>query len=549
MEKKAKSLFEAISEFPHTLGIYLTYTLDEAVIYKLTDYAKGVIIILHDYQKGVNLSFNRKNGILCIPMRPLNVSYQNCFHSKLILLKSGTSARVIISSANLTKESFRREKEIAWQQDLQFDNGTDVETYNSLISYLQDLNAQTVIKNETYNKVLKLVETNKRETNNMQKFVFSNAEKSIYQHLTNFLDQNKINQVAISIKVATPFVSTTYDLTEFEKLGPINIYLRKGSKIPEAFRKHIVYQPKDNKRNGFHAKIILLEYSNFIVAFIGSANFTQQGFFQSSATANQESGIIFKTSNKNLDQWFDESYWTHISDLNNYVETDSNLENFGEGEFYAYAEKQVDLITVYLYNPENSEVYQNNRVIELDEVGLQFYKTTKMISKVDDEGNESISFKIKDEERTIAVFNPLQFEEQLKQNGESLFHPFKGIYSVKFKELETTIEKQKIKVSNENSTIEISEPPVLEQYFYNIHNMCRTLSGRKIYTDHTVELLEELESSEGPTLYKALQLAKIFNANDMTGKLKIVCEEKINTLLKKFGLDNKYSKTFLKEWL
>lgn len=224
MEKKAKSLFEAISEFPHTLGIYLTYTLDEAVIYKLTEYAKGVIIILHDYQKGVNLSFNRKNGILCVPVRPLNVSYQNCFHSKLILLKSRTSARVIISSANLTKESFSREKEIAWQQDLQFDNGRDVETYNSLINYLQDLNGQTVIRNETYNKVLKPVETNRIETNNMLKFVFSNAEKSIYQHLTNFLDQNKINQGAISVKVATPFVSTTYDLTEFEKLGPIKIY-------------------------------------------------------------------------------------------------------------------------------------------------------------------------------------------------------------------------------------------------------------------------------------------------------------------------------------
>jgi len=247
-------------------------------------------------------------------------------------------------------------------------------------------------------------------------------------------------------------------------------------------------------------------------------------------------------------QWFDELYWTPISDLVNYVETENNLENFTKGEFYAYAEKQGDSVIVYLYNPDNDKVFQNNKPIDFDEVEFNFYKTTKLKGKTDDEGNETVSFRIKEEDVTISVFNAFGFEELLKTNGESLFSKFIGEYTTKFNELEDILKKKSIKVSNDNSKFKITEPPLLEDYFYRIQLLCKSIQNRKIYTDYSSELNKELDSNDSPTLYKALLLSKIFNETDMTGILKTVCEERINNLIEILDLDTRRFQSLKKQW-
>lgn len=554
VEKKSKSLFDSVGEFRHAVGIYLTYTLDKAVISKLTNYAKGGIIVLHDYQQGINLENNRKNGIICIPVRPPKALIQNCFHSKLILLKSKASARIIVSSANLTKESFSSEKEIAWQQDIDFNNGKDVEIYNDIINYLMILNDQIVIKNKIFQDTLEMIKVKTKAVKyNSLKFIFNDKEKSIYNHLSNFLVENKIKKVAKSIKVATPFVSENYELGDFEKLGPISIYLRNGSRIPKDLYKYEIFQPKTSKRNGFHSKIIVLEYQNFIIAFIGSANFTQQGFFQLTNSANQESGIIFKSSNKNLLNWFNALYWKPILNLADYKETINNEEYFPKGEFYAFAQKQENSIIVYLYNPlytpEKDRVFQNKKEIHFEKIELDFFQTTQLKSSIDEDGNETISFNIKEEHVTISVFNAAEFENLLKSNGESLFSEFTGKYTTKFQELEDILKKESIKVSPENSKITITEPPLLEEYFYRIKHLSKILNGRKIYTDYTLELRKELEIDDAPTLYKALQLIKIFSDTDITGLLKPICEERINHIVSILNLNKDKFKLFYKKWL
>src|SRR5688572_14102893 len=99
MEKRPGSLFDAISDFTHNIGIYLTYTLDAQVISKLTEHATGTITILHDYRQGQNVLFNRRNSVVAIPVKASGAGDRHCFHSKLVLLKNNDSAKIIISSA------------------------------------------------------------------------------------------------------------------------------------------------------------------------------------------------------------------------------------------------------------------------------------------------------------------------------------------------------------------------------------------------------------------------------------------------------------------
>ncbi len=56
--KSRKDFFQTINNFPHSLAVYLTLTLDKEVIEKIAENSYGNIIILHDYRQGVSLKNN-----------------------------------------------------------------------------------------------------------------------------------------------------------------------------------------------------------------------------------------------------------------------------------------------------------------------------------------------------------------------------------------------------------------------------------------------------------------------------------------------------------
>jgi len=557
MKKTSKDFFQSIAEYPHNIGVYLTYTLDNEVIEKLSEVSSGTKLILHDFKQGISLEDNSNSTIVCVPMKPLKPNDKNCFHSKLALLKSESGAKFIVGSANLSVDSFATEKEIAIEMELEFKTDTDVFIYNQILNFFEQLNSQLLIQSSIWEQTISKLRFKELPIKqNEIHFVFNSKEKSIFDELKNYFAKHRSGQRAKSIKVATPFVSDEYSKIEEVKsiTENISIYLRTGAKIKPFQNYHFkIFQPSNKKREGFHSKLLLIEFNSDAVLFIGSANFTEQGFFNTlNESANQECGIILKVSLQEMQEWFSESYWKQLSEIeiSNYTESEDNsLEFFAsQNTHYAWAEKEKSVITTYIFNPNNSPVSKTKggNKIKLQNTDSEFLFKTNEIQ----EQNQTVTFFIGDNKISVSVFELNEYIAGLNQKGESIFDWFKGIYSVNPVELDTAINEGKLSIQ-ETTNIRITEPPKLEQYFYNVKNLMQSIKHKKYFTDfNESEIQKEInKTDDGRTLYLSLQLLKAFNTKPNTENIKQVCRKRISELANKLNINEKTLNTFIKGWL
>lgn len=557
MKKNSKDFFQAVSEYPHNIGVYLTYTLDSEVIDKLSEVSSGTKLILHDSKQGKSIEDNANSTIVCIPMKPMRSNDKNCFHSKLSLLKSETGAKFIVGSANLSVDSFGIEKEIAIEMELEFNTETDVFIYNQILNFFEQLKSQLVIQSSIWEQTLNKLRFNKlpsRSTN--IHFIFNSSEKSIFDEYKKYLSIHKKEQTAKGIKIATPFVSDEY--SKFEELKRItnnfSIYLRTGAKI-KPFQKHSfkIFQPANKKREGFHSKLILTEYNSDAVLLIGSANFTEQGFFNTlNESANQECGIILNVSWQEMQEWFNQNYWKQLSEneIDNYQEAADNSLEFLENQnnHYAWAEKENSKITTYIFNPNNFPISKTKggKKIKLQETDCEFlFKTNEL-----KEQKHAITFFIGDEKISISVFELNEYLTGLNEKGESIFDSFKGIYSVNPSELDSAINEGQLSIK-ETTSIKITEPPKLEQYFYNVKYLLQSIKRKKYFSEFNEnEIKNEInKTDDGRTLYLSLQLLKAFSTKENTENIKQECKKRISELAGKLSIDQKSLNTFIKKWL
>lgn len=401
-------------------------------------------------------------------MKPLKPNEKNCFHSKFALLKSEVRAKFIVGSANLSVDSFVTEKEIAIEMELEFKTDTDVFIYNQILNFFEQLKLQLFIQSsiweQTINK-LRFKELPKKSSD--IHFIFNSKEKSIFDEYKNYLANHRSGQTAKSIKVATPFVSDEYSKIEEVKhiADNISIYLRTGAKIKPFQNHHCkIFQPVHKKWDGFHSKLMLTEFNSDAVLFIGSANFTEQGFFKTlNESANQECGIILKVSLKEMQEWFSEVFWKQLSEIEvaNYTEAEDNSLEFFESQnnHYAWAEKENSKITTYIFNPNHLPVRKtkDGNKIKLQNTDSEFlFKTNEF-----EEQKQTVNFFIGDEKISVSVFELSEYISGLNEKGESIFDLFRGIYSVNPTELDTAINEGKLSIK-ETTSIKITEPPKLE---------------------------------------------------------------------------------------
>lgn len=559
MKKNSKDFFQSISEFSHHIGVYLTYTLDKEVIEKISEVSSGTKLILHDFRQGISIDDNANSTIFCIPMKPLKSNEKNCFHSKFALLKSAVGAKFIVGSANLSVDSFTTEKEIAIEIELEFKNETDVYIYNEILNFLSQLidNKQLITGNTALKQTLdKLSHSELPNKKGDITFIYNSKEKSIFDEYKDYLNRHRSAEKVESIKVATPFVSDEYSkIDEVRSItNNISVYLRTGAKI-KPFQKYQckIFQPLNKKRAGFHSKMMLTEFYSYAVLFIGSANFTEQGFFKTlNESANQECGIILKVQIEEMRDWFGQQYWKQLSDneIANYKEAEDNSLEFydSQNNHYAWAEKFNTKITTYIFNPNNFPVRKTKcgSIIKLEKTDGEFLFTTNEF----EEQNQKVNFFIGDERVSVSVFELAEYIAGLNEKGESIFESFKGLYSVNSIELDTAINEGKLSTS-ENTSIKITEPPKLEQYFYNVKYLMKNIENKKYFTDFNVsEIKYEINKiDDGRTLYLTLQLFKVFSTIPNTETIKQECTKRINELAEKLNIDKKTLNTFIKGWL
>lgn len=557
MRRSSKDFFDAIREFPHNIGIYLTYTLDEQVIEKLSENSNGTILILHDYTHGINLEYNRDSGILCIPVKTSNPNLKNCFHAKLALLKSSENAKLILGSVNLSKNSFSSEKEIAFEKELNYGNPEDMYIYNKVLMFLQSVSNQIPVSKEEMQQVLEKMQYKEiKEEPGVIEFIFNSENESMFDHIRSFVNKFCQNEKAKEMKIATPFISDRYMKLEDLKLicPEISIYLRTGAKI-DAFKNHFkIFQPADKKRKGFHAKIILIEYEKYSVVYIGSANFSQQGFFQNTIQfSNQECGIILKTDKDDVKEWFDEKNWKQIRDLDSYKESEENSVECLDyiDQPYAWTAKKDSVITTYIYNPaRHPYVYQKEKKIKLviEKEEIFFYKTIEL--QIIDKVENVIKFEIGGEEIKTSVFDFEMFNSICDSNRESIFDSFKGIYSVNPTEVDKAIEKDKLTVNVTSTRINITEPPKLEQYFYNVKDLINKINQKIYFSEYNFkEICNEIsKSKDGRVMYLTLHLLKVFKHKNDSVRFVRLLEEKIAELAEELGLDQIKLNRFIEKW-
>lgn len=552
--KKNVNIFDSISSYNHSIGIYLTYTMDSVVLDKLSDISSGSMLVLHDYTQGKSLETNTDSKICCLPIVCSN--RHSIFHSKLIVLKSETGAKIITGSLNLAESSFKAEKEVVFETEIIFDNPEGMFFYNSVLDYLSGLKSSIVFNPEKLEESLKRTRIS-RETvsSNALRFI-NNRDSSILDEIKSFIEKNYPNEVIKSTKIVTPFISSPgCDPEGFPCFSSnLSIYLRRGTGakafIDAGFK---VFVPVvKSKYSRFHAKLVSIEFNAFCLVYIGSANFTVQGFLLSSTNnGNQECGVLVKTLKDELNAWFNPKLWEELAKDSVDALNSATEPMESQSEAYAWAQKQNGKIFTYIYNPNKEKITQNKQtIIPLRLKGhetLDIFFTDKL--KLNSQ-KQQITFEIGKEPISIAVFYP---EEFLNYSSifckESIFYQFSGIRSVLPKEMDSALLKERI--ASPISKVNITEPPRLEQYYANVKDFIENLEHRKHITNYNEEqIVDYLQKSDGARgLYLALSTLRCLQSKTGMQQLLKSIESRIDTLTDKLNIPKNKFDEFKGKWL
>ncbi len=559
-----KDFFSQIKDFSHSLSIFLTFTLEKEVIQKIRENTTGRTVIIHDVQQGVSLDENYENRLVCIPAN-LKSGGMNCFHPKLAILKGEDKLRILIGSMNLSRSSFSGRQEVCIQKDIS--PGTKI--YDQIIQFLKTIRYSDLFNIDFISELIPQQTNFTKEEKESLDFIFNDEASSIYDKFIEVIEKQQLNQPVL--KIASPFISKDLPIKfdEFiEKLKPktIEIYTRASNRIPPRINNvhtnvKIFGPDKKKSKNGFHAKIISVDCGDRLIVYIGSANFTKQGFFSSiTEFGNQECGFIMDIRDpieiKQINEWYNKDWKKpcHPDDWNVKVEVDHDQENFSN-EPYAFAAREGKDVKIEIFIPGltvkgkhfkvNSKRFYFSKSID----GL--YKTTNTF----DEKTENLSIIIDNYKIKIKIFDGHEFDKIKQMDGDGLFSFIDSpIESINIIELSKSIDKLGIKAGNGN--YEIIEPPKLEQFYYNVKRGYESIIRKKFLTkSHLMELEEVLNKLEGGTgAYAAMQFIKAFSYLELKQKIllnefKEECKSKINICLQSMGENESKFNKFLNLWV
>jgi hypothetical protein len=252
-----------------------------------------------------------------------------------------------------------------------------------------------------------------------------------------------------------------------------------------------VFAPSGKGRQGFHAKMIALEYPNEMVAFVGSANFTAQGFFLTQTEGgNQENGVVFRTQDKqDLMEWFDKGWAAPVSPHDWSPSEGSDSDAQLDLSPYAWAERiDASWVRLLIFLPDEKIL----RKVRVDGRKVMLAKDQHDLYSVNVSSKDQfLTLQISNTEPIkVAIFNPNQYEEIKSSDDVRLFsHYVLPIESWNESDLRIAIAEGGIRVGEGSD--QVIEPPLLEQFYYNVRAQMRSIRRRRI---PTADLLNELKT-------------------------------------------------------
>lgn len=338
------SVRDAILSFaarePLRAALFLTYSFDgrwfeEAIVPDLYERPIATMLVVRDRNaissEAPSVRYHKANARSAV------------FHPKLALLVADNQARAVISSANLTRGGFERQRELGRVFDLGPSNNADHSLFETLAEYLQNgvatevrgVAAQALADTASaLQEVLKQHHAPPAATSHV--LLHNYAEPIWTQVLTHVPhhvlrravivspffepDRRHPEDPALGLQDASIFARLLFEDFKFERPKdelPVRVYFRQcegRTELPvHKLSDHadtIAFCAQDERQQRLHAKLLLLEGAEgngrepFLMVLHGSPNFTSAGLLHRPPHGNAELAVLatLPAKRKGLDQ-------------------------------------------------------------------------------------------------------------------------------------------------------------------------------------------------------------------------------------------------------
>lgn len=310
-------------------ALFLTYSFDgrwfeEALVPDLCERPIATMLVVRD-----------RNAISAeapsVRYRKANACASAVFHPKLALLVTEDSARAVISSANLTRGGFERQRELGRVFDLGPSALGDHGIFKSLVDYL-DTGVSKEVKGDSARDLAdatgalrEVVKKHKAPTSAASHVLLHNYAEPIWTQLLARMphrvlrravivspffepDRRHPEDPALGPQDASIFGRMLYEDFEFDAPKdeiPVRVFFRQSEGRTELpvrkltkLGKKVAFFAQDEREQRLHAKLLLLEGAEgpgrepFLLALHGSPNFTTAGLLNRPPNGNSELVVL-----------------------------------------------------------------------------------------------------------------------------------------------------------------------------------------------------------------------------------------------------------------
>ena len=326
---------------PLRAALFLTYSFDgpwfeDAIIADLCERSITTMLVVRD-----------RNAITSeapsVRYRKANACSSVIFHPKLALLIADNKARAVISSANLTRGGFERQRELGRVFNLGPSEVTDRGLFESLVEYLRDGVATEVRGDaardlaDTARALHEVVGRYKAQPRPASHVLLHNYSESIWTQVLKMVPHRVLKRAVIVSPFFEPDRRHPEDpplgaqdasifarmlLQDFEFEPPkgqpsVRVFFRQSegrTELPvrklKKFKNKIAFFAQDEREQRLHAKLLLFEGAEgkgrkpFLLALYGSPNFTTAGLINRPPKGNSELAVLttFPIQRKSLDR-------------------------------------------------------------------------------------------------------------------------------------------------------------------------------------------------------------------------------------------------------
>jgi hypothetical protein len=310
-------------------ALFLTYSFDgrwfeEAIVPDLCERPIATMLVVRD-----------RNAIAAeapsVRYRKANACASAVFHPKLALLVAEDCARAVISSANLTRGSFERQRELGRVFDLGPSALADHGMFKSLVDYL-DSGLSKEIKGDSARDLAdatealrEVVKKHKAHASAAPHVLLHNYAEPIWTQLLARMPHRVLRRAVIVSPFLEPdrghpedpalgphdgsiFGRMLYEDFEFDAPNdeiPVRVFFRQSEGRTELpvrkltkLGKKVAFFAQDEREQRLHAKLLILEGAEgpgrepFLLALHGSPNFTTAGLLNRPPSGNSELAVL-----------------------------------------------------------------------------------------------------------------------------------------------------------------------------------------------------------------------------------------------------------------